>query len=51
MTKQQILIRDETQDDAAAISAVTVAAFASLEISSHTEQSIIEAQGFNASGQ
>lgn len=42
-TKPDILIRDEAQHDADAISDVTVAAFASLEISEHTEQFIIEA--------
>lgn len=40
---QMILIRDETGADEAAISAVTAAAFETLEISSHTEQLIIEA--------
>jgi putative acetyltransferase len=40
---QAILIRDETKDDAAAITEVTVAAFETLEISSHTEQFVIEA--------
>lgn len=39
----EILIRDETPDDTAAISEVTAAAFASMEISSHTEQYIVEA--------
>ncbi len=43
MTTQKILIRDETADDLATITDVTVAAFESLEISSHTEQFIIEA--------
>ncbi len=43
MTTQKILIRDETVDDLATITDVTVAAFKSLEISSHTEQFIIEA--------
>jgi putative acetyltransferase len=43
MTKQRILIRDETRHDAAVITEVTVAAFASMEISRHTEQFIIEA--------
>lgn len=38
-----ILIRDETKHDYAAINAVTIAAFATLEISGHTEQFIIEA--------
>jgi putative acetyltransferase len=42
MTPPQILIRDETTDDAASITAVTIAAFESLEISRHTEQFIIE---------
>lgn len=43
MTTQTILIREETPNDADAISKVTAAAFKSLEISSHTEQFIIEA--------
>lgn len=43
MTTQKIVIRDETDTDVAAISEVTVAAFKTLEISSHTEQFIIEA--------
>lgn len=43
MTPPGMLIRDERADDASAISDVTVAAFAALEISSHTEQYIIEA--------
>jgi len=43
MTIPNILIRDETQDDAAVISAVTIAAFETLEISSHTEQFIVDA--------
>ncbi|HEX6302837.1 MAG TPA: hypothetical protein VFZ76_01500 [Anaerolineales bacterium] len=43
LTIQKILIRDETKHDAAVITAVTVAAFESMEISSHTEQFIIEA--------
>lgn len=36
-------IRNETSDDASAISEVTIAAFNTLEISNHTEQFIIEA--------
>jgi len=43
MTTQEILIRDERKADVAAITEVTVAAFKTLEISSHTEQFIIEA--------
>jgi putative acetyltransferase len=43
MKPQKILIRDETKDDAAAITEVTVAAFASMEISGHTEQFIVDA--------
>ena len=39
----KFIIRDETDADIAAITEVTVAAFKSLEISSHTEQFIIEA--------
>jgi putative acetyltransferase len=37
------LIRDETKEDVGVITEVTVAAFASMEISNHTEQFIIEA--------
>lgn len=43
MTIPNLLIRDETQADAAAITDVTIAAFDTLEISSHTEQSIVTA--------
>ena len=43
MTKQTVVIRDETESDAAVIAEVTVAAFETLEISNHTEQFIIEA--------
>ena len=43
MTKQTIVIRDETESDAAVIKQVTVAAFETMEISNHTEQFIIEA--------
>lgn len=43
MTKQTIVIRDETESDAAVIAQVTVAAFETLEISHHTEQFIVEA--------
>ncbi len=43
MTIQKIVIRDETRADIAVITEVTVAAFATLEISDHTEQFIIEA--------
>jgi putative acetyltransferase len=39
----QVIIRDETAADAAPIGAVTAAAFATLEISSHTEQYIVDA--------
>ena len=38
-----IVIRDETNTDATAISDVTIAAFKTLEISNHTEQFIIQA--------
>lgn len=38
-----IIVRHETDADVRAITAVTVAAFKTLEISSHTEQFIIEA--------
>jgi len=43
MTTQKIVIRDETKADVAVITEVTVAAFATLEISNHTEQFIIQA--------
>lgn len=43
MTTQKIVIRDETTADVAVISEVTAAAFATMEINSHTEQFIIEA--------
>ena len=43
MTAQEIVIRDETTDDAAVITEVTAAAFETLEISSHTEQFIVKA--------
>ncbi len=43
MPTPKILIRDETKEDAAAIGEVTAAAFETLEISSHTEQYIVEA--------
>ena len=43
MTTPAISIRAETEGDAAVISEVTAAAFASLAISRHTEQFIIEA--------
>jgi len=39
----KIIIRDETHDDAGPITEVTSAAFQTLEISSHTEQFIVEA--------
>jgi len=39
----KIVIRNETHDDVAAISEVTIAAFKTLELSNHTEQFIIEA--------
>jgi putative acetyltransferase len=42
MPIKNILIRDETMDDAAIITEVTAAAFETLEISSHTEQFIVE---------
>jgi putative acetyltransferase len=43
MTPDPLIIRDETEADVAAIAALTEAAFASLDISSHTEQFIIAA--------
>jgi len=39
----KIVVRDETHEDIRAITGVTVAAFRALEISSHTEQFIVEA--------
>ncbi|MFA4828727.1 MAG: N-acetyltransferase [Thermodesulfovibrionales bacterium] len=39
----KIVIRNETHDDVCTITEVTIAAFKTLEISSHTEQFIIEA--------
>lgn len=41
--QQPVVIRDETRSDAAAITEVTAAAFATLAISNHTEQFIVEA--------
>jgi len=41
--KHEIVIRPETNTDIGAITEVTVAAFETLEVSSHTEQFIIEA--------
>jgi putative acetyltransferase len=46
MPTQPIVIRDETENDSAVITEVTAAAFKSLEISSHTEQFIVEALRF-----
>lgn len=43
MTSQRIAIRDETGADIATIDEVTVAAFATLEVSDHTEQFVIRA--------
>lgn len=43
MPKQTIVIRNETEADISVITDVTVAAFATLEISDHTEQFIIQA--------
>lgn len=43
MKTSKIVIREETTADAAAITAVTVAGFETLEISDHTEQFIVEA--------
>jgi putative acetyltransferase len=43
MAIQEVLIRDEREGDAAAISEVTVAAFQSLAVSHHTEQYIVDA--------
>ena len=43
MTLPKIQLREEVNEDAAVITSVTVAAFETLEISSHTEQFIVEA--------
>jgi len=43
VSQHKLVIRDETRADAAVITEVTLAAFETLEISSHTEQFIIEA--------
>jgi len=43
MPTQNIMIRDETKDDAAVITEVTAAAFETLEVSSNTEQFTVEA--------
>jgi len=43
MPIENILIRDEREDDAETITVVTAAAFETLEISDHTEQFIVKA--------
>lgn len=43
MTRQNVLIRDEKASDSQVISELTLAAFADMGISNHTEQFIIEA--------
>lgn len=43
MTPTKITIRDETGQDATSISELTALAFATLEISDHTEQYVVEA--------
>lgn len=43
MTTAKFMIRDETNQDETAIGELTAAAFATLEISDHTEQYVIEA--------
>jgi putative acetyltransferase len=43
MDKEKLLIRDEKQADIAAIAEVTIAAFKTLAISSHTEHFIVDA--------
>ena len=48
MPIQNVLIRDEHPADIPAISEITIAAFATMEISNHTEQFIIE--GLRAAG-
>ena len=42
MTTQKVVIRSETKADIGVITQMTVAAFATLEISNHTEQFIVE---------
>ncbi len=46
MVIQTVLIRDEKATDFAVISAVTIAAFETMEVSNHTEQFIIAAKLF-----
>lgn len=43
MPIENVLIRDEREDDAETITVVTAAAFETLEISDHTEQFIVKA--------
>jgi putative acetyltransferase len=43
MTTQNVLIRDDKPSDFSAITELTVAAYATMKISNHTEQFIIEA--------
>lgn len=43
MKLETLVIRDERQDDVDAISAITIAAFATLAVSEHTEQYVIAA--------
>jgi len=43
MTESKIVIRDENPQDIIAITELTIAAFATLEISDHTEQHIVNA--------
>ncbi len=43
MKTENLQIREETDSDIAAISAVTIAAFSTLDIGDHTEQFVIEA--------
>lgn len=43
MSSQNIMIREESETDISAISAITLAAFQPLDISSHTEHFIIDA--------
>jgi len=42
LTTPKIVIRDETEEDVGVITEVTVASFATLEISGHTEQFVIQ---------
>lgn len=43
MTTKEVLIRDEEKSDFTTISDVTIAAFETMDISTHTDQFVIEA--------